>query len=528
MSFESTSPDLAALAANALVNNYIEYNFHTKYDATRQATGWMEQQLDELKLKVEKSQQALVNYERQNSIVNIGDKESVAQGRLDDLNKNLTATQTERLQKQSVYEMVQSNESLVSFLEQNGLGLLSRLEEKESDLREQLAEATAQYGPNHPKMIRLQEQQKNLDSLIDRERKRMVENIRNDYLAAVQREKLLADAVAQEKLEVGRVSQLLIEHNLLKRDFDSNQQLYESLLQHLKDANVSAGLRATNIHLIDAASVPTAPVRPQRARNVAFAMAVGLALGMGMAFAKEALANSIKGAQEVESLIAAPALAIVPDVSSMARSGFFAKRSEAKAKKAEMDFRGISHPSHLDYALDRRTPAASLIDNQLPASRGEDFDFSEPGLHLGADGQPDPDYRRRPAQTAGRQGAELGHRKGTLRHPDWRLWTGGGARARGGYGRSLCSVGRAEPSQPRRAALLHENARPAEARAGTVRPRDPGLSASTAHHGRHDPCQQSGRSRDGRRKRRDHSRRAQPRLRRDPAFRGQDSGRRVE
>src|SRR5436309_6683134 len=338
VSFESTSPDLAAQAANALVNNYIEYNFHTKYDATRQATGWMEQQLDELKLKVEKSQQALVNYERQNSIVNIGDKESVAQARLDDLNRNLTATQTERLQKQSVYEMVRSNESLVSFLEQNGLGLLSRLEEKESDLKGQYAEALAQYGPNHPKMIRLQEEQKNLDSLIDRERKRMVENIRNDYLAAVQREKLLSDAVAQEKLEVGRVSQLLIEHNLLKRDFDSNQQLYESLLQHLKDANVSAGLRATNIPLIDAASVPTAPVRPQRARNVAFAMAVGLALGMGMAFAKEALANSIKGAQEVESLISAPALAIVPDVSSMSgyRSGFFARHSDAKAKKTEM------------------------------------------------------------------------------------------------------------------------------------------------------------------------------------------------
>src|SRR6184192_446746 len=334
VSFESTSPDLAAQVANALVNNYVEYNFHTKYDATRQATGWMEQQLDELKLKVEKSQQALVNYERQNSIVNIGDKESVAQARLDDLNRNLTATQTERLQKQSVYEMVRSNESLVSFLEQNGSGLLSRLEEKGSDLKGQYAEALAQYGPNHPKMIRLQEQQKNLDSLIDRERKRMVENIRNDYLAAVQREKLLADAVREEKVEVGRVSQLLIEHNLLKRDFDSNQQLYESLLQHLKDANVSAGLRATNIHLIDAASVPTAPVRPQRARNVAFAMAVGLALGMGMAFAKEALANSIKGAQEVESLISAPALAIVPDVSSMSgyRSGFFARRSDAKAK----------------------------------------------------------------------------------------------------------------------------------------------------------------------------------------------------
>ncbi|PYV20860.1 MAG: hypothetical protein DMG24_21410 [Acidobacteria bacterium] len=133
------------------------------------------------------------------------------------------------------------------------------------------------------------------------------------------------------------MNQLLIEHNLLKRDFDSNQALYESLLQHLKDANVSAGLRATNIHFIDSAAVPTVPVRPQKGRNIAFAMAVGLALGMGLAFVREALANSIKGAQEVENLIAAPALAIVPDVSSsVTRSGLFAKRSEVKAKKAEM------------------------------------------------------------------------------------------------------------------------------------------------------------------------------------------------
>jgi uncharacterized protein involved in exopolysaccharide biosynthesis len=64
VTFESTDPQLAAGVANALVNNYSEYNFHQKYDATRQASGFMEQQLDELKAKVEKSQQAMVNYER--------------------------------------------------------------------------------------------------------------------------------------------------------------------------------------------------------------------------------------------------------------------------------------------------------------------------------------------------------------------------------------------------------------------------------------------------------------------------------
>jgi uncharacterized protein involved in exopolysaccharide biosynthesis len=75
--YDSTDPKLAAAVVNALVEDYIEYNFRTKYDASRQATGWMEQRLDELKLKVEKSEQAMVDYERQNNIVGAGEKQTV-------------------------------------------------------------------------------------------------------------------------------------------------------------------------------------------------------------------------------------------------------------------------------------------------------------------------------------------------------------------------------------------------------------------------------------------------------------------
>src|SRR5206468_6397993 len=105
LNFESTDPHLAALVANAHVNNYIEYNFHKKYDATRQASSWMEQQLDELKAKVEKSQQAMVDYERQNAIVNISDKESVVEQRLADLSRDLTNAEGDRVQKESLYEL---------------------------------------------------------------------------------------------------------------------------------------------------------------------------------------------------------------------------------------------------------------------------------------------------------------------------------------------------------------------------------------------------------------------------------------
>ena len=206
VSFESADAQLSARIANSLADNYIESNFRQKYDATRQASGWMEQQLDELKAKVEKSQQALVDYERRHAIVNISDKQSVVEQRMSDLSRDLTNAQSDRLQKESVYELVRSNESQVAYVAQNEL--LQHLQEKYADLKSQYVDALEQSGPKHPKVVRLETQVEEIQSLIAKERSRIVEGLRNDYLAAMGREKLLEGAVANEKVEVGDLNQL--------------------------------------------------------------------------------------------------------------------------------------------------------------------------------------------------------------------------------------------------------------------------------------------------------------------------------
>jgi len=311
VSYESTNARETALVVNSLIKNFVENNFQTKYNATRQATGWMEGQLDELKVKVEKAQQAMVNYERANNIANLGEKQTVAESRFEDLSKEFNQAQSDRLTKESLYRMVATNDGQVGFIT-TGNGLLANLEAKEVDLKEQYSEALAQYGPTYPKALRLQDQIKDVEVLIVRERKRMVENIRNEYLAAAQRQQFLAAALAGQKKEVDKGSQFLIEYNLLKRELDSNQTLYDGLLQRLKDATVTAGLRATNIHTIDEASIPSYPVRPNKMRNIEFALAAGLALGIALAFTQEALDNSLKNAQEMEKLTGLPTLAIIP------------------------------------------------------------------------------------------------------------------------------------------------------------------------------------------------------------------------
>lgn len=308
--FESSDPRLAADVASALVNNYVDYNFREKYDATRQASGWMEQQLDELKAKVEKSQQALVEYERQNQIVNTGEKQNVLEQMLSDVSRDLTSAESERIQKESLYRQVLANRAQVAALAHSEL--LQKLEEKAADLRGQYTEVTAQYGPKFPRALRLEQQLGEYQSQIAREQNRVIERVRNDYNAAVGREGLAAQAFARQKEELGRLSQLLVQHNILQREFESNQQLYQSLLQRLKDATVSAGLRSTNIHVVDSALPPATPVRPRKPLNIALGFLGGLVLGVMCAFAQEGLDRSIHSADQIESLLLAPALAVIP------------------------------------------------------------------------------------------------------------------------------------------------------------------------------------------------------------------------
>ncbi|MGH9469068.1 MAG: polysaccharide biosynthesis tyrosine autokinase, partial [Terriglobia bacterium] len=214
------------------------------------------------------------------------------------------------MKEESLYQAAQAGGALGAFAAQDEL--LAQLQAKYAELKTQYVKALDQYGPKFPEALRLRDQAREMQGFIIEERNRDLRQIGSRYQAAVSREALLAAAVAGQKEQVGRLNQLLIQHNLLKQQFQTNQQLYDRLLEHLKDATISAGLKATNVHVVDAALPPAIPVRPQKLLYAAIALLVGVTLGVILAFTQEALDNSIAGIEEVEALTAAPTLAVVP------------------------------------------------------------------------------------------------------------------------------------------------------------------------------------------------------------------------
>jgi succinoglycan biosynthesis transport protein ExoP len=312
ISFEATSPELAAQVVNAHIRNFIDQNRRSHYDATTAATTWLTDQLDELKIKVKNSEDARLDYERKNQIWELDDKQSLTTQRLSEISRQLIEAQGERMRKQSLFEFAKAGDAdLVPQIRDSAT--VQDLLHKRGDLNVQYTEAINQYGPNFPKVLRLQSQLKEIDQSLDREKRAVVVRLGSEYHEAQQREALLVRTLDQQKAEANLMSGRMVQYNILKRDAEADKALYDGLLTKLKEAGISAALQSSNIRVVDPAMIPSFPSRPAKARNVALAFLVGLVGGIGLAILREYMDNTVKTPDDIETLARLPSLAVVPE-----------------------------------------------------------------------------------------------------------------------------------------------------------------------------------------------------------------------
>jgi polysaccharide biosynthesis transport protein len=311
IAYTSPNPRIAADAVNALINTYIEQNRKTRFEATTQAAEWLTKQLSDLQVKVEIAEEKLVRYQKDHGIVGTDEKQNIITSKLEDLNKQLTAAEADRIQKQATYQLTLSGDpEAVSTVSQDAF--LESLRAQQADLKNQLAQASVQLGSEYPKVVELKNRMQQLDDTIDAELKKTISRIHNDYVGALGREKMQRQALEQQKEDASQLNQNAIEYNLLKRDADSNRQLYDSLMQKLKEAGLLAGLSSTNVHIVDPASPPPTPFTPDIPRNLEIGFLIGLTSGVALAFVFEALDSTVRSPEQVEAIAFLPSLAAIP------------------------------------------------------------------------------------------------------------------------------------------------------------------------------------------------------------------------
>lgn len=315
VSFESESAALAARAVNTLAANFIDQNLEVRWEATQKASEWLSQQLVNMKSKLEKSETEMQQYVRENGLVFLitaqGAPENIVNERLRQLQEERTRAQASRYEKEALFRLVQEGDfgSLPGVFDSK---LMQDLTVRMAEVRQLHAQFAATFTPDYPKVKQLQNQIDEMETVLAAERERAAKRITNEYQAAVRREKLIEQAFAQQQRQAETIAEQSVQYNILKREVDTNKQLYDGLLQRLKEAGVSAGLKASNIRVVDAAEPPKRPARPNLLLNLASAIILGAMLGVGAAFLQEYLDNTLKTSEDVERFLRLPSLAVIP------------------------------------------------------------------------------------------------------------------------------------------------------------------------------------------------------------------------
>ncbi len=312
VSYTGRDSRLDAQIVNTLVDAFIDDSIRSRYEASTRSARFLSGQLTDLRTQVEESQQKLVAYEREHNIVGIDDKQNVVTAKLEDLNKQLTAAQAERMEKESLYQTVASGD-LDQLPDTKSTENLQTLRLREADLKNEYAQATTTYGPNYPKVIELNNRIKSVDASIQAELSRVQARAKGEYLATARAEQKLKTAFEQQKQEANRLNESAIQYGLLKRDFDSNRQLYDALQERMKEAGIAAGLRATNIRVIDVAEVPRRPVSPNLGKASLIGLFLGILLSAIVIALREGTHRPLDDPADIEAFTAMPSLALIPE-----------------------------------------------------------------------------------------------------------------------------------------------------------------------------------------------------------------------
>ena len=329
--YSSPNPALAAEVANSTAESFIEQNIKARYDSTVQAADWLSKQLADLQIKVEVSQAKLIEYQQQNGIIGADDKQNLTVEKLNGLSKELTQAQADRIQKQSFYEITKGgNPESVGIILQDPS--LSTLRQQQTELEAQDAQLSTQFGSSYPKVQEVRSRLKLIKEAYNKELQNGIRRVQNDYDAALKREQMLQGALDAQTNVANQLNVSAIQYKLLKQEADSNRQLYDGLLEKLKEASLAAALKSSNIRIVDKARVPMVPARPNIPRNLEIALVLGLVVGIGMAFALESMDATVRTPEHVEAISGLPMLAIIPLKSELQKQGPRSSRALLKAR----------------------------------------------------------------------------------------------------------------------------------------------------------------------------------------------------
>jgi len=309
---ESWDPELTSEYANALANEYIQFNLENFGDSVNRISVWLARQVRDARDQLERSENQLQNYTRQANLVYTGEtqEDSAEHKKLRQLQDDLAKASADRMVKQATYELAKS--APAGTMPDASSGQMANYQAKLADLKLELNELRLVYTDAQPKVRAVLAQIQELDAAIQEERADILERSRNAYEQARSIERMLSAAYTAQVPRASETSRKGIQYGLMKWDVDTNRHVYDELLQRVKAITIGSTLQANNSSILDRAKTPKAPYLPDVTRNVLAGAGSGLGFGLLMIFVGEFVNRNLKAPGESAFHLGVPELGVIP------------------------------------------------------------------------------------------------------------------------------------------------------------------------------------------------------------------------
>jgi succinoglycan biosynthesis transport protein ExoP len=342
---QSPNPQAASGFANTLAEEYILHNQEERWDSYQDMGAWMTRAQQELKEKVEQSDQRLAAFAKAKGLVFFG-AQNVEEDKLKQLQAQLLQASADRITKMAVYESSKTGESqsLPAILDSGPMGVYQT---KLTELRRELADLSTTLTPSHYKVQRIQAQIDEIEKQREKERSNILSRIRIEYESASKRENDLRRQYDGEAHALAGQADDLIQYNLLQREAESNKKLYETTLQKAKEASLASAMRASSARIVDPALAFAVPMSPNYIFNVTLGIFGGLLCGALFVFVRSRMDSTIQSPGVLELQMNLRELGVIPaatldpalrgGLSALPRALGTGKRSRGRTKLAGGD-----------------------------------------------------------------------------------------------------------------------------------------------------------------------------------------------
>src|SRR5215469_10005990 len=305
--FASHSPQLAADVVNALLNLFVEDTYRTRHEVITQSTQWLSRQLEDIRKKMDDSNQALAEFQRKTGIVDVDANKNSFAEQMGELDRQLALAQGERIQYEAFLNRAKKSSSDSLPQVHNNL-VIQSLTQKLAEVQGELSQAQVIYGNNHPNVKKLLNQANELQSQLNAQRNSIVGELETNYAAARSREELLSSQIKGAAKQLNTIAQ----YNSLKKEAQTNTDLYNNLYAKIKEAGITAASKSSNVRIVDRARVLDSPTRPHRLRNIGAALFAGLFGGLVIVFVKERVQNRIHTPEDIRRCTGISSISMIP------------------------------------------------------------------------------------------------------------------------------------------------------------------------------------------------------------------------